>query len=79
MRIQLAIITCLIVMIRMIVEANINRQVHAEYLRRRQVLGQSGKGNILHELPAGVHAAYIRQWQHRGDYKYKRVKYNKKL
>jgi hypothetical protein len=55
---MLVIVLC-IVIFGVLVEANINSRVHAEYIRRRQVHGQS----IFNELPAGVHAEYIRRRQ----------------
>jgi hypothetical protein len=39
------------------------RGVHAEYMRRRWVQGQSSAVKIYPELPAGVHAEYRRRRQ----------------
>lgn len=48
----------------MVVEASINRFVHAEYLRRRWMHSQSATtGKIFHEPPTGVHAAYLRRYR----------------
>ena len=58
MRVTLVIVIC-IVILGMVVEANLNSRVHAEYIRRRQARGQP----IFNELPAGVHAEYIRRRQ----------------
>ena len=58
MHVTLVIVIC-IVIFGVLVEANINSRVHAEYIRRRQARGQS----IFNELPAGVHAEYIRRRQ----------------
>lgn len=48
----------------MVVEASINRFVHAEYLRRRWMNSQSATtGKIFHEPPTGVHGAYLRRYR----------------
>lgn len=59
MRVTLVIVIC-IVILGMVVEANINSRVRAEYIRRRQARGQP----IFNELPTGVHAEYIRRRVH---------------
>jgi hypothetical protein len=60
-RVQLIIVICIVVISRIIVEANVNGRVHAEYMRRRSQHGQSAF-NILREPPAGVHSEYRRRW-----------------
>ena len=63
MRILVVIVTCLVVILGMVVEANAMRGVTAEYMRRRWIQGQSASVKIHHEIPAGVHAEYIRRRQ----------------
>ena len=61
MRVKLLIVICIVLILRMGVDANISKLVHAEYLRRRSAHNKYTSFQILNELPTGVHAAYIRQ------------------
>ena len=63
MRILVVIVTGIVVILGMVVEANAMRGVTAEYMRRRWIQGQSASVKIHHEIPAGVHAEYIRRRQ----------------
>lgn len=64
MRILFGIVIYIAVISGMVVEANIYRLVHAEYLRRRSMSSQSAtSGKIFYEPPAGVHAAYLRRYR----------------
>lgn len=63
MRAPIVIAIWLVVILGMVVEANAMRGVHAEYMRRRWVQGQSSAVKIYPELPAGVHAEYRRRRQ----------------
>lgn len=63
MRILVVIVTGLVVILGMVVEANAMRGVTAEYMRRRWIQGQSASVKIHHEIPAGVHAEYRRRRQ----------------
>ena len=64
MRFLFGIVLYIAVISGMVVEASINRFVHAEYLRRRWMHSQlATTGKIFHEPPTGVHAAYLRRYR----------------
>ena len=63
MRVRFVIVICIVVILRMVVEANVNRGLHAEYLRRRWMQRQPATFKIFHEPPAGVHAEYLRRYR----------------
>lgn len=62
MHVKLVIVICIIFILGMVVEANMNQLVHPEYLRRRWAHDQSVAFKMHHEPPAGVHAEYRRRW-----------------
>lgn len=53
---MLRVIFTFIYVLGVVVDANINRMVHIEYIRRRQQLD----GQSYNEIPTWVHAGYVR-------------------